>query len=72
VVLSSTILPDGLLKIVFSVVEGGVYQLQEQEGLNQKDWRTLETSFTALTTKKTYTLPMNNPSQRGFFRLVRQ
>ena len=70
--LSSRILSGGQLEIVFSVVEGGVYQLQEQEGLNQKDWRTLETSFTALTTKKTYTLPMNNPSQRGFFRLVRQ
>ena len=72
VVLSSTILPDGLLKIVFSVVEGGVYQLQEQDGLTQNSWRNLETSFTALTTKKTFTLPMNNPSQRGFFRLVRQ
>jgi hypothetical protein len=70
--LSSRILSGGQLEIVFSVVEGGVYQLQEQEGLTQKDWRNLETSFTALTTKKTYTLPMNNPSQRGFFRLVRQ
>ena len=70
--LSSGVLPDGQLQIVFSVMEGGVYQLQTQDGLSPNGWQNFEPPFTATTTQKTYALSMNNPSQRGFFRLVRR
>jgi hypothetical protein len=70
--ISCTTLPEGRLEMVFSVVEGGTYQLQTQEGLTPNDWQNLEPAFTATTTEKTYTFPMNNPAQRGFFRLVRK
>ena len=70
--LSSRILSGGQLEIVFSVLQGGVYQLQAQEGLTQNSWQNFEPPFIATTTEKTYTLPMNNPSKRVFFRLVRR
>jgi hypothetical protein len=70
--LSSRILSGGQLEIVFSVLQGGVYQLQAQEGLTQNSWQNFEPPFIATTTEKTYTLPMNNPSKRAFFRLVRR
>jgi len=65
-------LPNAQLEITFTVIEGALYQLEEQESLNPNGWLNRGASFTALTTKKTYTLPMNNSSQRSFFRLVRQ
>lgn len=71
-VLSSRILSDGNLEVVFAVVEGGVYQLQEQEGLAQNGWSDFDSPFIATTSQKTFTLAMNNSSQRGFFRLVRK
>jgi len=70
--ISCKTLPGGQLEIVFSVAEGGTYQLQKQEGLTQNGWQNFEPPFTATTTQKAYALPMNNPSQRGFFRLVRK
>ena len=70
--ISCRTLPEGRLEMVFSVVEGGTYQLQTQDSLNPNNWQNLEPAFTATTTEKTYTLPMNNPAQRGFFRLVRK
>jgi len=72
-VVSNRILNGSLLEIVFSVVEGGVYQLQQQqEGLTQNGWQNFEPPFIATTTQKTYALPMNNTSKRGFFRLIRK
>jgi len=70
--LSSGVLPDGQLQIVFSVMEGGVYQLQTQDGLSPNGWQNFEPTYTATTTEKTYTLPINNSIQRRFFRLVRR
>jgi hypothetical protein len=60
------------MEIALSVVEGGIYQLQAQDGLTPNGWQNYEPPFTATTTQKTYVLPMNNPSQRGFFRFVRK
>jgi len=71
-VFSHKILEGNQLEIVFSVVEGGAYQLQQQEGLTQNGWQNFEPPFIALTAQKTYTLPMNNPYKRGFFRLIRK
>ena len=70
--ISCKTLPGGQLEIVFSVVEGGTYQLQTQDGLSPNGWQNFEPAFTATTTEKTHTLPINNSSQRGFFRLVRK
>ena len=72
IVVSSKALPEGLLEMIFSVVEGGVYQLQEQDGLNPVNWQNFESPFTATAALKSYTLPMNQSSQRRFFRLVRK
>ena len=58
--------------MVFFVVEGGTYQLQTQDSLSPNSWQNFEPPFTATTTQKTYVVPMNNPSQKGFFRLVRR
>jgi len=70
--LSSGVLPDGQLQIVFLVMEGGVYQLQTQDGLSPNGWQNFEPTYTATTAEKTYTLPINNSIQRRFFRLVRR
>ena len=71
-VFSSKIVQGSQLEIVFSVVQGGVYQLQQQEGLAQNGWQNFEPSFIAPTAQKTYTLPMDNSSKKGFFRLIRK
>jgi len=71
-VFSSKIVQGSQLEIVFSVVQGGVYQLQQQEGLTQNGWQNFEPSFIAPTAQKTYTLPMDNSSKKGFFRLIRK
>ena len=68
----SLIIAENQLQIIFSVLEGGVYQLQQQEGLTQNGWQNFEPTFIAMTSQKTYALPMNNPSERGFFRLIRK
>jgi hypothetical protein len=70
--LTFKLLPDGELEIVFSVVEGGVYQLEKQESLTPNKWQNLGAPFTAVTSQKTFTLPTDNPSKKGFFRLVRK
>jgi hypothetical protein len=70
--ISTRILEGDQLEIVFTLVIGGMYQLQVQEGLSANEWQNDEPPFTATTTQKTYTLPMNNPSKRGFFRLARK
>ena len=71
-VVSTATLPADYFQVVFDVVEGGIYQLEEQDGLTSNSWQILETPFVATTTQKTFTLPMNNPSKRGFFRLTRK
>ena len=71
-VVSNRILDGSQLEIVFSVVEGGVYQLQQQEGLTQNGWQNFEPPFIATTNRKTYALPMNSNSKRDFFRLIRK
>jgi hypothetical protein len=68
----SLIIAENQLQIIFSVLEGGVYQLQQQEGLTQNGWQNFEPTFIAMTSQKTYALPMNNPSERSFFRLIRK
>ena len=65
-------LPGAQLEVVFAVMEGGTYQLQTQDALSPNGWQNFEPLFTASTPEKTYTLPMNSPAQRGFFRLVRR
>ena len=71
-VLSSRILKDGKLEIVFSTVQGGIYQLEEQEALMANSWHEFSSPFTATETHKTFTLPTDHPSKRGFFRLIRK
>jgi len=71
-IVSHKIQEGGHMEIAFSVVEGGIYQLQAQDGLTPNGWQNFEPLFTASTPEKTYTLPMNSPAQRGFFRLVRR
>ena len=71
-VVSSRILTDGKLEIVFTTVQGGIYQLEEQEDLKPNGWHEFTTPFTAMETHKTFTLPTDHPSKRGFFRLIRK
>ena len=70
--LSVRIISDDKLEIVFSVVVGGVYQLQQQEGLAQNGWLNFDSPFTASTNERTYVFAMNNPSKKSFFRLIRK
>jgi hypothetical protein len=71
-VVSSRILTDGKLEIVFTTVQGGIYQLEEQEDLNAIGWDEFTIPFTAMETHKTFILPTDHPSKRGFFRLIRK
>jgi len=72
IVRSYEILPAGQLKIDFTVVEGALYQLQKKDDLILNDWQSVGYPFTATTTQKSFTLTMNNPSNKGFFRLFRK
>ena len=71
-VLSSRILTDGKLEIIFAVIQGGVYQLQQQEELIKNGWYDLLSPFTTTETQKTFILPTDSHSKKGFFRLVRK
>jgi hypothetical protein len=71
-VVSSRILTNGKLEIVFTTVQGGIYQLEEQEDLKPNGWHEFTTPFTAMETQKTFILPTDHPSKRGFFRLIRK
>jgi len=71
-VVSSRILANGKLEIVFTTVQGGIYQLEEQEDLKPNGWHEFTTPFTAMETHKTFILPTDHPSKRGFFRLIRK
>ena len=64
-------LPNAQLEITFTVIEGALYQLEEQESLNPNGWLNRGTSFTATSSQKIFTLPTDNPSKKGFFRLKR-
>lgn len=65
-------LPNAQLEITFSVIEGALYQLEEQESLNPNGWLNRGASFTATSSQKIFTLPTDNPSKKGFFRLQRK
>ena len=65
-------LPNAQLEITFTVIEGALYQLEEQESLNPNGWQNLGESFTATSSQKIFTLPTDNPSKKGFFRLQRK
>jgi hypothetical protein len=65
-------LPNAQLEITFTVIEGALYQLEEQESLNPNGWLNRGTSFTATSSQKIFTLPTDNPSKKGFFRLLRK
>jgi hypothetical protein len=69
---SVKVLPNAQLEITFSVIEGALYQLEEQESLNPNGWLNRGTSFTATSSQKIFTLPTDNPSKKGFFRLLRK
>ena len=71
-VISSRILTDGKLEIVFATVQGGIYQLEEQEDLMTNGWHEFSSPFTAMETHKTFILATDHPSKRGFFRLIRK
>jgi hypothetical protein len=71
-VISSRILTDGKLEIIFATVQGGIYQLEEQEDLMTNGWHEFSSPFAATETHKTFNLPTNHPSKRGFFRLIRK
>ena len=71
-VVSSRILTDRKLEIVFTTVQGGIYQLEEQEDLKTNGWHEFISPFTAMETHKTFILPTDHPSKRGFFRLIRK
>ena len=71
-VFSSRILTDGKLEIVFTTVQGGIYQLEEREDLKANGWDEFTPPFTAMETHKTFILPTDHPSKRGFFRLIRK
>jgi len=71
-VVSSRILTDSKLEIVFTTVQGGIYQLEEQEDLKTNGWHEFSSPFTAMETHKTFILPTDQPSKRGFFRLIRK
>jgi len=64
-------LANAQLEITFTVIEGALYQLEEQESLNPNGWQNRGESFTATSSQKTFTLPTDNPSKKGFFRLKR-
>ena len=65
-------LPNAQLEITFTVIEGALYQLEEQESLNPNGWLNRGTSFTATSSQKIFILPTDNPSKKGFFRLLRK
>jgi len=65
-------LPNAQLEITFTVIEGALYQLEEQESLNPNGWLNRGASFTAISTQKVFTLSTDNPSKKGFFRLQRR
>ena len=65
-------LPNAQLEITFTVIEGALYQLEEQESLNPNGWLNRGPSFTATSSQKIFTLPTDNPSKQGFFRLLRK
>jgi len=71
-VVSSRILANGKLEIVFTTVQGGIYQLEEQEDLKPNGWHEFTTPFTAMETHRTFILPTDHPSKKGFFRLIRK
>ena len=71
-VVSSRILTDGKLEIVFATIEGALYQIEEQESLNPNGWQIRGESFTATSSQKIFTFPTDNPSKKGFFRLRRK
>ena len=64
-------LPNAQLEITFTVIVGALYQLEEQENLNPNGWQNRGESFTATSSQKIFTLPTDNPSKKGFFRLKR-
>ena len=64
-------LPNAQLEITFTVIEGALYQLEEQESLSPNGWLNRGASFTAESTQKIFTLPTDNPSKQSFFRLKR-
>ncbi len=68
---SVRVLPNADLEITFTVIEGALYQLEEQESLNPNGWQNRDESFTATSSQKIFTLPTDNPSKKGFFRLKR-
>jgi len=72
IVRSSEILPASQLKIDFTVVEGGLYQLQKKDDLTSIEWQSVGSPFTATTTQTSFTLTINNPFNKGFFRLFRK
>jgi len=65
-------LPNAELEITFTVIEGALYQLEEQESLTPNGWLNRGASFTATSSQKIFTLPTDNPSKKGFFRLQRK
>ena len=64
-------LPNAQLEITFTVIEGALYQLEEQESLSPNGWLNRGASFTAESTQKIFTISTDNPSKKGFFRLKR-
>ena len=64
-------LPNADLEITFTVIEGALYQLEEQESLNANGWLDRGASFTATSTQKIFIISTDNPSKKGFFRLKR-
>ena len=64
-------LPNAQLEITFTVILGALYQLEEQESLTPSGWQNRGESFTATSSQKIFTLPTDNPSKKGFFRLKR-
>lgn len=71
-VVSCRALQGGELEMVFSVVEGGKYQLQTQTGLTPGDWQDAGDWFVAHSTQATWTALMNHPSGKSFYRLLRK
>ncbi|NDH86811.1 hypothetical protein EBY67_07145, partial [bacterium] len=65
-------LPNAQLEITFTVIEGALYQLEEQESLSPNGWQNRGESFTATSSQKIFILPTDNPSKKGFFRLQRK
>jgi hypothetical protein len=71
-IVSSRILTDGKLEIVFATIQGGIYQLEEKENLLTNGWHEFSSPFTATENLKTFILPTDHPSKRGFYRLIRK